>query len=403
MTVTELRPEQPVAADAEALARAEQVSADAEAARIRNEAERTRQELAAEKARAKAQADIERDLAKVADERRQREETRRAEAAAKASAERSAATWKRAAKAIAVICIIVSLPLQVMAFWDPHAWFLVAAPFVLEGVAWALLCGAQAAIDEGRASWHYRLAALIQALVAAGINYVHGAAEYGVATGIGGALCSVLGPAIWDLHEHGRIAKRDGRQPGSVRRAKERADREARRQLDAVNAARAAGDREVWERATDLAVALGEVRPGARRRPLGLRAPKGPEVVPSEETYARACLEIHGTDPGMTAERIAHTRAAKRAVRLAQNGPLDGPQRDEKAQVDSQMDPADGGPSKAPSRPVKTPGEDGRKSNGGTPPRRSSGVVKYSAGARRQMAVTAAASAASKTPSTPTV
>jgi hypothetical protein len=390
VTVTELRPTESGDTYAEGLARAEQLQAGAEAQRIKNEGERVRQELANERARAKAQKDIQRDLDDAAEERRRREETRREEAAAKAKSEKSAGTWRKAAKTIAIVCVVVSLPMQVMAFWDPHAWFLVAAPFVLEGVAWALLCGAQAAIDEGRPSWHYRLGALVQALIAAGINYAHGSAEYGIATGIGGALCSVIGPAIWDLHEHGRIAKREGRTPRSVRRAERRTARAEELLLDAVNAARAAGDPKVWERATDLATVLGEVRPGRRRGWLGLLPPDGPEVVPSEKTYARACLEIHGAEPGSTAARIAHMRTAKRAVRIAQNGPLDGPQKDEKPQVDSQTTPADDEPPTARTKAPKEPGQDGRKRNGGTPPRRRPGTVKYHPAAKRQMALAAA-------------
>ncbi|MFD9465581.1 hypothetical protein [Streptomyces sp. NPDC060027] len=390
MSVTDLHPEKSGGTYAEGLARAEQMQADTEARRIKNEGERVRQELANERARAKAQKDIQRDLDDAAEERRHRGEARREAAEAKARAAKSAATWRKAAKAIAAVCIVVSLPLQVMAFWDPHAWFLVAAPFVLEGVAWALLCGAQAAIDEGRPSWHYRLGALIQALIAAGINYAHGSAEYGMATGIGGALCSVIGPMIWDLHEHGRIAKREGRTPRSVRRAERRTARAELQRLDAVNAARAARDTDVWERALDLAAAYGEVRPGRRSGLLSLRGAKAPKVVPGEKTYTRACVEIHGAEPGSTAERIAHMRTAKRAVRIAQNGPLDGPQKDANPQVDSQTPAVGDELSTARRKAPKTPGEDGRKRNGGTPPRRRPGTVKYHPAAKKQMALAAA-------------
>ncbi|MFG1668780.1 hypothetical protein [Streptomyces sp. Y7] len=387
MSVTDLHPEKSGNTYAESLARAEQLRADAEAKRIKNESERRRQELLDQKAAARAQREIQRDLAAAADEQRQRDEARREAAEAKARAAKSAATWRTAAKTIAIVCGVVSLPMQVMAFWDTHAWFLVAAPFVLEGVAWALLCGAQAAIDEGRPSWHYRLGALLQALVAAGINYAHGSTEYGMATGIGGALCSVIGPVIWDLHEHGRIAKRENRTRRSVRRAQRRTDRAEFQRLDAINEARAARDAEVWERALDLAAAYGEVRPGRRS---GLGRTKAPEVVPSQKTYARACVEVHGAEPGSTADRIAHMRTAKRAVRIAQNGPLDGPQTDEKPQVDSQTPAADNEPSTARAKAPKKRGEDGRKRNGGTPPRRRPGTVKYHPAAKKQMALAAA-------------
>lgn len=368
MSVTELPPAAPETGTyAEGLARAAQIEAETEAKAIANEDERERRRIQREREEAKAARAERRELAKEQDERRRDEEARREEAQARAKAARSAAIWRRAAMTVAAVCIVVSLPLQIMAFWDPHARFLIAAPFVLEGVAWALLCGAQAAIDDDRPSWHYRLGALLQACIAAGINYAHGSEVYGVATGIGGALCSLIGPMIWDLHEHGRIAKRDGKPSLTQRRRQRREARAERKRVRKVNAARAARDPEVWERALDLAAALGE-------------------LVPSEKTYRRAWLEIHGTNElGSTAERIAHTRAQKRAVRKAHNGPL----KDADSQVDSQTPPDDEGPTEAPSKASrkrsKRGGEDGRKRNGGTPPKRRPGTVEYSPIARSEM------------------
>lgn len=363
MSITELHPTTDTYA--EGLARAAKEEAEAEALRIKNRDAEARQELTRQKAEAKAQAEIQETLEAAEDERRKRAEARREAAEAKARAAKSAQTWRRAALAIAITCIVVSLPLQMMAFWDPHAWFLVAAPLVLEGVAWALLAGAQAAIDDGRPSWHYRLGALLQAAIAAGINYAHGSEVYGVATGIGGALCSLIGPAIWDLHEHGRIAKREGRKPLKARRAERREAKAEAKRAQQITDARKAQDAEVWERAVFLAAALGE-------------------TAPSEKTYRRAWDEIHGAEPGATADTIAARRLARRAVRVAQNGPL----KDENAQVDSQMTPGDDdgsqAPSKAAKKDAKKTGEDGRKRNGGTPPKRRPGTS-YSPGARRQM------------------
>lgn len=367
MTVTELAPATSSETYAEGLARASQIEADTEAKTIANEDERERRRIQREREAAKFERDQRRELKKEQEENRKAEEARREAAAAKAKAEKSAGEWKAAAKAIAILCVIVSLPLQIMAFWDPHAWFLVAAPFVLEGVAWALLKGAEAAIDDNRPSWHYRLGALLQALIAAGINYAHGSEVYGIATGIGGALCSLIGPMIWDLHENGRIAKRDGRPTRAERRRARREARAEKHRVKKVNKAREDRDSEVWERALDLAAALGE-------------------LVPSEKTYRRAWVEIHGTQElGSTASRIAHTRAQKRAVRAAFNGAL----KDADSQVDSQT-PPDGedsseGPSKGAKKRVRKGGPDGRKRNGGTPPKRRAGTVEYSQIARSEM------------------
>ncbi|MFJ2635821.1 hypothetical protein ACIO6U_28255 [Streptomyces sp. NPDC087422] len=369
MTVTELRPEGETYA--EGLARAAQMEADAEAARIRNEAERAKQALAQEKAAARAQADIDASLAEAAAARKAREDAAREETALRVRREKSAATWRKAALSIAITCVVVSLPLQMMAFYDPSAPFLLAAPLVVEGIAWALLAGAQDAIDHDRPSWLYRLLAGSGALFAATVNFLHGSATYGAATGLGGAFCSLAGPLIWDLHEHGRIAKKEARPSRRARRAEARAARSETRRAKVVNTARAAKDVAVWERAEYLAAALGE-------------------LVPTEKTYGRAWDEIHGAEVGATAETIAARRAARRAVRLAQNGPLDGPDKDANPQVKSQMPPSGSGALKAP----RKPGVDGRKRNGGTPPTRRPGDVEYAAGARREMSRTAKAAAA---------
>jgi hypothetical protein len=156
----------------------------------------------------------------------------------------------------------------------------------------------------------------------------------------------------------------------------------------AVNAARATKDTAVWNRAVYLAAALGEVAPrrsAVRRRIVG-------EVVPSERTYKRAWDEIHGAETGTTADTIAARRAARHAVRVASNGPLAGSEKDVNAQVDSQMDPLTETAPKA----ARKSGEDGRKRNGGTPPRRVPGDVRYSRGARRQMSESARRSKAAQ-------
>lgn len=377
MTVTELRPGGETETYAEGMARAAQMEAETEAARIKNEGERARQELAQQKAAAKAQADIEASLAEAAQARVERENRARDEAELRKRREKSAEDWKRAAKAIAIASGAVSLPLQVMAFMSA-SMILIPAPFVLEGVAWALLRGAAAAIDDDRPSWHYRLAALFQACIAAVINFLHGSATFGLGVGLGGALCSLIGPAIWDLHEHGRIAKREGRVPRKVRRADARAARVEERRVKKVNEARAQQDKPVWERAEYLAAALGE-------------------VVPSEKTYRRAWDEIHGAEVGSKAETIAARRAARHAVRIASNGPLGKTEKEANAQVDSQMDPL---PEDAPQRPRKS-AADGRKGNGGTPPRRVPGDVQYSPLAKNQMshAARAASTAQEVSPS----
>jgi hypothetical protein len=378
MSVTELRPEGETYA--EGLAKASLLEAEAEAARIKNEAERAKLALAQRKAEAKATAEVEAAFADAEKARVERELAARAEAELRERREKSARDWKTAAKTVAIACAMVSLPLQLMFFYSKSP-ILLPLPFVLEGVAWAFLRGAAAAIDDDRPCWHYRLAALVLALVASGINFLHGRDSYGLVVGIGAALCSIIGPVVWDFHEHGRIAKREGRISRRARRAQARAERLEARRLRAVNAARAKKDTEVWQRATYLAAALGEVVPMAKP----LRRTVVGEVVPSEKTYRRAWDEIHGAEVGSTAASISAKRTARHHVRTAQNGRLSDLLTDENPQVDSQMDTSSNSPSKAP----REPGVDGRKNNGGTPPVRRKSDVKFTPGANRQMSITA--------------
>ncbi|CAM5665327.1 hypothetical protein KAURM247S_02326 [Kitasatospora aureofaciens] len=127
--------------------------------------------------------------------------------------------WRGYARSFYIVCAIVALPVQVAAFYNPKALWLMAAPLMLEGGAWVVLKGAAAAVASHRPHWHYRLIAWLLAFLAAGINLWHGLAAFDPAAAIGAAFASIAGPGVWDLHEHGRIRKRDGSPPaGSARR-----------------------------------------------------------------------------------------------------------------------------------------------------------------------------------------
>jgi hypothetical protein len=372
MSVTELRPE----SWAEQSAKATKTEAEAEALRAKTAADAASREITNRLKAAKAAAEIAEGEAK-AEEVRRAAEAERIAAAEKAQEERqqkekaarSAAQWRKSARTIAGICVLVSLPLQIEAFWDPHMPFLTAAPLVLEGLAWALLKGAEAAIDDHRPSWHYRLLAGLVALFAAAVNLMHGSETYGLATGMGGAFCSLAGPMVWDLHEHGRIRKRDGKVTWRQRRAAKKADA-AKTKQEAEQAAEEAEKRaavaklreerhpEVWKRALSVSAALGEVSP-------------------SEPTWARVWTEVHGAQLGDTVDSIAAAVAAKARAKEAAGAA--------NAQVKSQITP----PARpAPKRPERK-GLDGRKNNGGRPPIRSKGdTPKYSPAARRAQSAT---------------
>ncbi|MEU2672579.1 hypothetical protein ABZ622_27675 [Streptomyces sp. NPDC007164] len=92
------------------------------------------------------------------------------------------------------------------------------------------------------------------AFIAAGINLWHGMAAFDPATAIGTAFAGIAGPGVWDLHEHGRIRKRDEVLTRRERKALEKAakaevaekavaeKREAERQAYREKAARDAAE-----------------------------------------------------------------------------------------------------------------------------------------------------------------
>lgn len=304
--------------------------ARAEAIRTQTAAKAKAEELAAEVARAKAAPQIAAGQAKA-------EEIRRTAAAAKEKADKeraaqleaeeaeaqqmqraaeSALAWRKAARAIAVTCVLVSLPMQISFFWDRDAPWLVAVPFVLEGIAFALLKGAAAAIDENRPSWHYRLGALAVAINSAVISYIHGVVVYGLATALGAAFCSVAGPTVWDLHEHGRISKRDGKVSWRARRAQRAAERKESKQREAELKAQREAEKAAEEKAAAYEQAVldgyAERHPEVWDHARDLAAAFGQPV--DREVWARAWRDVHGTDLGDTSEWMTMRAEAEARV-----------------------------------------------------------------------------------------
>jgi hypothetical protein len=363
--------ERPYETYVEASARAQHTEAEADALRQATATRAALDAIDVQRAQAAAAADIadgnakaEARLAKAAKERKAREEELAAEAETKARREAAAKRWRIAAITFAIVCAVLALPVQVAAFWDPHAWWMVAAPAGLESGAWVVQFGAAAAVEEHRPHWHYRLIAWVLALVAAGINLSHGLEAFGVATAVGTAFASIAGPGVWDLHEHGRIRTRDGRQGWRKRRAEAKtahkaaaeatAKAEAKRQADeARHKAVLAGYESEWP----------EVYKHARRIAAALS-----ETTVTPQIWRRAWDDMHGTAVGDTAEMIAARVAAKAAAKKAAQAPDGTPAEGAKPQVESQMPPAE----KRPAKDAKK-GADGRRNNGGRPPIRRAG------------------------------
>ncbi|TFI30136.1 hypothetical protein E4P36_05140 [Streptomyces sp. 4R-3d] len=293
--------------------------------------------------------------------------------------EKSESLWMKAALGFAVACAVVALPVQMAAFWNEDAPWLLAAPLMLEGGAWIVLSGAAAAVASRRPHWHYRAIAWLLAFVAAGINLYHGIHAFDPATAGATAFASLAGPGIWDLHEHGRIRKRDGaltrRERNAAKRAAEKQAEEAvaaekieaERQAHLENAARAAAEvldvsREknfpkVWEHALKLAAALGE-------------------TTVTESVWRRAHKDIEGTDPGESVDIIrGRNSAARRVVAARSEAPGSAPAKVTSSQHLPHLPPRSGRGSKT-----------GPKVRG---TRHSGDSQKFVSAARKQAAITA--------------
>ncbi|MEH0442465.1 hypothetical protein QA811_02020 [Streptomyces sp. B21-102] len=377
-------------AEREALLVAAEAEAKAKLATAEEEARKLK--LANDKAEGRAQEEQAARAARIAESERKRKEAQRAQADADRAAEQAEAAktqaadeiaaadekWRSYAIRFAIVCGIVSLPVQMSFFWNPHAPWMAAAPIMLEGAAWVVHRGARAAAVGKRPVWHYRAIVWLLALVAAGVNLYHGLHSFDPGTALSTAFASIAGPGVWDLHEHGRLRKRDGVLTRRERKAADKAERaeadrkaaeEARRTAEKEAAAKAAEEErqemaarrerefpKVWAEAVKIGAALG-------------KAPDDPAVWP------RAYRNIEGCDPGESIESITARRAAEKRVQAAlASAPVSTLSKTTNAQRASQVPGA-----KKPR--VYTPPKNRGK--------RTKGDVKYTPAARNQASIAA--------------
>lgn len=396
--------------DPRALAEAEAIrtraAAEAEAARIvaegKAEAEKIKaiedarkQKLLNDKAEARAIEEQAARDARIAESNRKREEADRArQDAARAAEDQQAAAhaeaaevaeaedrWKGYARSFYIVCAIVALPVQVAAFYDPKALWLMAAPLMLEGGAWVVLKGAAAAVAAHRPQWHYRLIAWLLAFIAAGINLWHGLNAFDPATAIATAFASIAGPGVWDLHEHGRIRKRDGSLTRRERKAAERASKAEARRLDAEENKRAADEEAAREAAEAAAAKLAADReamfPKVWEHAVKLAADLGQTTV-TNAIWVQAKLDVEGAKPGESADVIRMRNAAQARVEAArEKRPVNGSSQQVASQVLGAKQPRVYNP---PARPGK----------------RTKGDVKFTSAARRQASIAAKKTAGKK-------
>ncbi|MER5843207.1 hypothetical protein ABT099_23505 [Streptomyces prasinus] len=388
--------------DAVALAKAEAIrteaTAKADALRIKAEGEAEAEKiLAAEKAEKerivneraamrleKERADHAAHLAKKAAEtaKAKAEEEKAQQAAAEesereaqqlAEQERSENLWKWGARGIYLVGLIIAAPVQFLAFWDPKRPFMIAAPALLEGLALVLACGAAWAVAHRRDVLPYRIGIMAGALIAAGINLWHGLTDeaIGLNAGLIGAIASLGGPIVLMAYEHGIAQKADGIPSFRERRAAEKVKREedavrekARSEKQAAearaaaekNAAQEQADEEQRRRDADRR----EHHPEVWAIAEAMRSARGAAVV-TEQIWGDAWYRKTGSKVvGVTPEIEELTQVAQFRMRAVTEAPIKG----EFSLVDSHRPPRAKKASDAP---------DGRRSNGGTPPRRTPG------------------------------
>lgn len=385
--------ERRLAAETEKEAALKRADAEADAIRAKAVEDARKAKLVNDKAEQRYAEEQAAREARIAESHRKREEAERAAAAAaeqdeidrQAEAEKAKVvakadnTWRGWAIGFYALCAAVALPVQISAFWNPAKPWMAGAPVLLEIAALVVAFGTAAAVANKRPHWHFRLITWVLAFIAAAVNFGHGITEFDLATAIGTALASVFGPGVWDLHEHGRIRKRDGVLTRRERKEREKAAKAEAKQKAADEAQRAAEKQAAAKAAKEAAAKLAADReqefPNVWKHALRLAAALG-ETTVTEAVWRRAHLDIEGTDPGESAETIRARNVAAKRVELARNNTsVNTLSKTTNAQRASHL------PSAKKTRTYSPPARPGRRTKGDSQP--------FVNAARKQAAITA--------------
>lgn len=379
------------AAQALAAEQAEEMRLANERRRMRLEKDQATHELdLAEKAAKKAAADAAKEKADKA-----AAEHEAADAKRDAEQRRSESWWKRGARGIYAVGLVIAAPVQFMHFWDPKRPFLIAAPALLEGLALVLALGAAWAVAHRRDVAPYRVGIMVGAVIAAAINMYGGITDsaIGFNAGLIGAIASLGGPIVLMAYEHGIAQKADGIPSWRERRAADKAEQEATAAREKARAekqaadAKAAAEKVAREKAAEEEQARKDVDRQTTHKDVwevadALRSARGSAFV-TEQIWAESWFLVTGCKTvGIRAEIEAQSRAAQAHMRTVTEAPVLG----SLSLIESQMS----------TRRRKAADEpDGRRSNGGTPPvRRPGDTQPYSAPAKKQAAIAKTESAA---------
>lgn len=325
---------QRIAAEADKEAALQLAAAEADAIRAKAEEDARRLRLTNDRAERKAAEEQAASEERIAESNRRRDDANRAREAAAAQAEidkqveaekakvveQADKKWRRWAIGFYALCAGVALPVQCSAFWNRDKPWMVGAPVLLEIAALVVAFGTAAAVASKRPHWHFRLITWVLAFIAASVNLWHGLQEFDAATAIATALASVFGPGVWDLHEHGRIRRRDG---VPTRRERKAAKKEAKRiAAEKAEAELRETERQAYlekaarEAAEKLDTMRGEQFPKVHAHAWKLVADYG-ETGITPAIWKQAKLDVEGAPPGESADVIRMRNAAEMRVEAA--------------------------------------------------------------------------------------
>lgn len=373
---------------AEGEAKAAQLVGEQEAEKLRLQNARASMKVEAERAQHEermAKLEASKAAAEAATERAQRAAADEAErTAAEEQEERRAETaWKWAARGIYAAGMALAAPIQFLAFWDPERKFMVSAPILLEGLALALAAGAAWAVATRRDVLPFRIGIAIAAMIAATINVWHGLTDssIGINAGIIGGIASLAGPCVLMAYEHGLAQKRDGIPSFRERRDEDRRMKAAQGEADRAAAGKKAAEKAKADekKAAEVAAEAEQKRKDADRQKAhpevwavaeSIRSARGVPFV-TEAIWGEAWYRVTGSKHvGITPEIESSSKAATARMKSASELPILG----EFQQVESQKGP-------------QAEGVDGRRFNGGTPPRRVAGDTQPISPIARKQAV----------------
>lgn len=312
--------------------------------------------------------------------RRERAQRRQARVARREKALTPGNVYRKGTLALVAASALASLPAQIIHFVKIY-WMLFPIGPAVEGAAWVMAAGVAYA-DEKKlpvwVRWVLRVLSLAAAGFAANINYEYGLslASAGVSpgnahvAGVGLAAVTLGGPLFFEVRQWVLTLTAAVADPKKRAEAKARAKHEKQRRKDHKAVVKLA--RNLRSAAPYGTLSFEDAFAAAWEIKYGTRLPGMTPDLHAEQLRSRKALA-----DAMDAANGSPVSTRGRLLELLHPAPVSLLSEPGSSQVESQMPPSRETLSKARPKPIRKPGEDGRKNNGGTPPRRRPGTVTY--------------------------